>query len=78
MDNLELHKLLKSKNIPLWKIADEIGISETTIYRWFRKPLTNEQYQKIMSAVKQLEFIAYDLTKVPTEFLVAELERRSR
>lgn len=50
----KLKTLIRMKNIPKWKIADVIGVSEMTIYRWLRK-YDVEHYQKIMNAIKQIE-----------------------
>ena len=50
----KLKTLIRMKNIPKWKIADVIGVSEMTIYRWLRK-YDAEHYNKIMNAIKQIE-----------------------
>ena len=50
----KLKTLIRMKNIPKWKIADVIDVSEMTIYRWLRK-YDAEHYQKIMNAIKQIE-----------------------
>lgn len=53
--NEDVRGLLKLKKIPMWKVAEQIGISEPTITRWFRKPLTSEQFQKVMNAIEEIE-----------------------
>ena len=55
MENQHVRLLLKGKGIPFWQIAKVVGISEPTMTRWFRTPLTDEHYQKIMNAIKQIE-----------------------
>ena len=55
MENLQLRSLLKMKGIPFWKICDVIGISEPTMTRWMRTPLTKDRYEKIFSAIQQIE-----------------------
>ena len=55
MPNSQIRGFLKMKGIPLWKIAEVIGISEPTITRWMRKPLSQEHYDKIMKAVSKIE-----------------------
>ena len=50
----KLKTLIRMKNIPKWKIANVIGVSEMTIYRWLRK-YDAEHYQKIMNAIKQIQ-----------------------
>ena len=46
--------LIRMKNIPMWKIADVIGISEPTLFRWMRK-YDADHHEKIMKAVQELE-----------------------
>lgn len=52
MDDLRL--LIRMKNIPIWKIALKIGVSEMTIYRWLRV-YDKSHHEKIMNAVEQIE-----------------------
>ncbi len=51
MDDLRM--LMKMKNISYWKIAECIGISEMTLYRWLRK-YDSEHHQKILDAINKL------------------------
>lgn len=53
--NLEIIRLLKKENIYRWQIAERIGIHETTFCRWFRKELTPEQVQQILTAVEEIK-----------------------
>lgn len=46
--------LIKIKNIPMWRIAINIGISETTLYRWMRVPDVQHR-QKIIDAIEKIE-----------------------
>lgn len=55
MENMQLRSMLKMKGIPLWKIAKNIGVSEPTMTRWMREPLTKEHHEKIMNAINQIE-----------------------
>lgn len=55
MQNLQVRGFLKMKGIPFWKIAEVIGISEPTMTRWMRTPLTTDHYEKIMDAVRKIE-----------------------
>ena len=50
----DLRALIKFKGLPMWKIADAIGISEPTLYRWMRTP-DIEHRQKIMDGMKIVE-----------------------
>ena len=40
--------------VPLWAVADEMGISPETMYRWLRKPLTAERREQFESAIQKL------------------------
>lgn len=55
MNNRDIRTLLKMKRIPMWKVAEQIGISEPTITRWFREPLTTDHFQKVMKAIEEIE-----------------------
>lgn len=50
----ELRMLIRMKNIPMWKVADTIGISEPTLYRWMRK-YDADHHRKIMDAISEIE-----------------------
>ena len=54
-NNNDIRALLKVRQIPMWKVAEQIGISEPTITRWFRKPLTTEHFDKVMKAIEEIE-----------------------
>jgi transposase-like protein len=55
MENKQMRSFLKMKGIPFWKIAETIGVSEPTMTRWMRKPLSAEHHKKIMDAVSKIE-----------------------
>lgn len=52
MEDIRLIK--RMKNIPTWKIAEAVGVSEMTIYRWLRK-YDAEHHKKIMDAINKIE-----------------------
>lgn len=37
-----------------WQIAQKLGISEPTIMRWLRTPLTPERERMILNAIEKL------------------------
>ena len=55
MENLSLRQRAKSAGIPLWKIASYIGVSEPTITRWLRVPLSCSKEKVILEAISKLE-----------------------
>lgn len=50
----DLKMLIRIKHIPMWKIADAIGIAESTLYIWMRK-YDAEHHRKIMDAINRIE-----------------------
>lgn len=54
-NNNDIRTLLKLRRIPMWRVAEQIGISEATITRWFRKSLTTERFEKVMKAIEEIE-----------------------
>lgn len=53
-ENKELRELAKSHNVPFWRIAAELGVSESTITRWLRVPLNLERKKSILDAITHL------------------------
>lgn len=54
MQNERVRMAAKEAGIPLWKIAVRLNISEPTMTRWLRSPLTPERERKIMEAIKTI------------------------
>lgn len=54
MENENIRKRAKAAGIPLWRIAAELGVSEPTIIRWLRFPLSDERRKEIETAIKRL------------------------
>lgn len=44
----------RNKRIPLWEIAERIGISEATISRWMRVQLSEEKESRILKAMEEI------------------------
>lgn len=55
MKNEEVKKLIKQSRFFNYEIAEQIGISEVSFSRWFRKELSEEQKQKIINAIEELK-----------------------
>lgn len=55
MENEDIRKRARSAFIPLWKIAERLEISEPTLTRWLRVPISSEKKQMILSAINDLE-----------------------
>lgn len=54
MTNEKIRKAARVANIPLWRIADAMGVGENTVYRWLRRPLDEEKERRFMEAIEQL------------------------
>lgn len=52
MQNERVRQAAKEAGVPLWKIALQLNISEPTMTRWLRSPLSPERESKIMGAIK--------------------------
>lgn len=44
-------------DIPFWVIADELEISETTLYNWLKKELTPDKRREIINAISQIQTV---------------------
>ena len=54
MENLMVRERAKKQKVSLWRIANEIGISEPTITRWLRVPLSQQKEKLILDAISKL------------------------
>ena len=54
MQNLELRKAAKAAGIPLWRIADAIGVGEATMTRKLRHELPENEKKQLLNLIKQL------------------------
>ena len=55
MGNIKIKKFIKASRCFNYEIAEKIGISEVTFSQWFRKELTEEQNNKILTAIEKLK-----------------------
>lgn len=54
MNQNKIKEYAKMHNVPLWKVAQAIGISEPTLTRWLRVPVSEDRFTKIMEAIERL------------------------
>ena len=52
--NQTIREAAKRKGVKHWQIAEHLGISEPTIVRWLRVPLSPERKKAIMEAIEVL------------------------
>ena len=55
MANLQIKLMARGHNIPQWKIADQLGISEITLSRMLRKELSPEKKEQLEKIIKELK-----------------------
>ncbi len=54
MENKETRLAARGSGVPLWKIALRLKISEPTLTRWLRVPLSDERRERVMAAIREL------------------------
>lgn len=42
------------EKIPVWLIAERLGVHENTFYHWMRKEMTPQRKQEILSIIEDL------------------------
>lgn len=53
-NNQVIRREARACNVPLWRIAVRLGISEPTMTRRLRKELPEEEQQEILNVIHQL------------------------
>jgi len=53
-ENEAIRRMARSAGIPLWKVAATLGVSEPTLTRWLRFPLSASKEKSIMEAITAL------------------------
>ena len=54
MENRKVRLAARGAGIQLWRIAAAMGVSEPTMTRWFRRPLSPEREKAIMEIIEKL------------------------
>lgn len=53
-ENEHIRRAARIANVPLYRVAIEIGVSEPTLQRWLRIRLTDDKESRIMCAINKL------------------------
>ena len=53
-ENNDLRTAAKAKGVPLWKLAKAAGISESTMTRKLREPLTETEKARFLELIKKI------------------------
>jgi len=51
---MDVRNAARSAGVPLWKVAVAIGVSEPTLTRWMRVPLSEDKEKRVMEAIAEL------------------------
>ena len=49
--NMELRELAQRHNVTLYQIAEEMGVADSTMYRWFRTEMGQELHDDVRNAI---------------------------
>ncbi len=52
-NNVEIRALLYKLNLPIWKAADRLGMSETTALRHLRHELSEDDKKRWIKAIEE-------------------------
>lgn len=53
-ENQTVREAAKRKGVKHWQIAEHLGISEPTIMRWLRIPLSPEREKAVLEAIEEI------------------------
>lgn len=54
MNNLFVRERIRACRLRLWEVAAAVGVSETTLIRWLRTPLSEDKQARILQAIDEL------------------------
>ena len=55
MTGTEVKQLAKQNGVYLWQIAEKLGLNDGNFSRKLRKPLSDEDTARVLSAIDQLK-----------------------
>lgn len=55
MANMKIRLAARGAGVPLWRIAQEMGVSEPTITRKLRKELPEEEQARILEIIERIK-----------------------
>lgn len=54
MCNVDIRRMAAGNGVPLWRIADALGIADCSLSRKLRKELTPEEKSRVFSIIEEL------------------------
>ena len=55
MENLAIRKAAKEAGIPLWKVAEQYGVTDSTFSRKLRRELPKGEQDKLLKIITSLK-----------------------
>lgn len=52
--NKDIKEMIKEIGVKHYEVAYQIGISESTLCVWFRRPLKGERRERMLTAIEEL------------------------
>ena len=52
--NNDIKAEMKRAGVSQWRVAEKLGVAESTLIRWLRFPLSPEREAEIMAAIREL------------------------
>lgn len=52
--NKKIRDAMKNKGVRQWQVALRLGVSDQTLIRWLRVPLTADKEAAVLAAVEEL------------------------
>jgi hypothetical protein len=53
LKNLDVRQAAKANGVPLWRIAEGLGVVDATLSRWLRHELSAEKKAKAMEVIER-------------------------
>ena len=54
-NNLEIRKMIESKRLKYYEVANACGVTPGTLSLWLQTDLTPERHQRIVKAIKSIK-----------------------
>lgn len=54
MENIDIRRRIEESGFYMYEVAHEVGITDSTLSKWLRTPLTNKQKERINEALLTL------------------------
>jgi len=51
--NQDIRNYARSHGVPMWSVAQGLGIAESTIMKWLRLPLTEERKRQMIAIIDE-------------------------